>query len=194
MPSCEDRTVVCDLSEIKQKEGLTLTDNTANNTRNNGSFGAKFTYGCEQDGKLVLWIPSFEVRCINFTTISRTLLLFLISIIGYVIAIKDEGYPAEWDVECFEPSGYKTQWRDQIWLNGRWKGLDAQTIECIDPLRCYNSPSPLPIDYTVEANLTNQKHMIVNTTIFYKCAKECKYLHALISNILLSFLFSFKNE
>ena len=54
MPSCEDRTVVCDLSEIKQKEGLTLTDNTANNTRNNGSFGAKFTYGCEQDGKLVL--------------------------------------------------------------------------------------------------------------------------------------------
>ena len=54
MPSCEDRTVVCDLSEIKQKEGLTLTDNSANNTRNNGSFGAKFTYGCEQDGTLLV--------------------------------------------------------------------------------------------------------------------------------------------
>ena len=44
--------VVCDLSQVKQKEGLTLTDNSANNTRNNGSFKARFTYGCEQDGKL----------------------------------------------------------------------------------------------------------------------------------------------
>ena len=93
---------------------------------------------------------------------------------GYVIKIKDEGYPQEWDIECIEPSGYNTQWKDQIWLQGRWKGLDAQTIECIDPLKCYQSPPTLPIDYTVEANLTNANHMVVNTTIFYKCSKECK--------------------
>ena len=55
LPSCEDRTVVCDLSQIKQKEGLTLTDNSANNTRNNGSLNARFTYGCEQDGKFKHW-------------------------------------------------------------------------------------------------------------------------------------------
>ena len=59
MPSCEDRTVVCDLSQIKQKEGLTLVDNSANNTRNNGSFKAKFTYGCEQEGKLKFKIILF---------------------------------------------------------------------------------------------------------------------------------------
>ena len=93
---------------------------------------------------------------------------------GFVIKIKDAGYPQEWDVDCDNPSGYKTAWRDQIWLEGRWKGLDADSIECIDPLRCYKSPSPLPFDYTVEANLTNEPDMKVNTTILYKCSKECK--------------------
>ena len=95
---------------------------------------------------------------------------------GYVINVQEEGwgYPEEWEVECVEPSGYKTNWRDQIWLEGRWKGLDKVTGGCIDPLRCYKSPPGLPFDYTVEANLTNDKNLIVNTTIFYKCSKECK--------------------
>jgi hypothetical protein len=94
---------------------------------------------------------------------------------GFVIKIQDSGYPQEWDVDCIEPSGYNTQWRDQIWLEGRWKGLDANSIECIDPLRCYKSPSPIPVDYTVEANLTGASDLIVNTTIFYKCSKESKF-------------------
>ena len=51
MPNCEDRTVVCDLAQIKEKDGMTLTDNSGNNTRNNGSYLAKFTYACEQNGK-----------------------------------------------------------------------------------------------------------------------------------------------
>ena len=95
---------------------------------------------------------------------------------GYVINVQEEGwgYPEEWEVECVEPSGYKTNWRDQIWLEGRWKGLDKVTGGCIDPLRCYKSPPDLPFDYTVEANLTNDINLIVNTTIFYKCSKECK--------------------
>ena len=50
MPSCEDRTVICDLTQIKEKEGMILTDNTANNTRNNGSYLAKFTYSCQEEG------------------------------------------------------------------------------------------------------------------------------------------------
>ena len=52
MPNCEDRTVVCNLDQIKEKDGMTLTDNSnINNTRNNGSFKAKFTYACEEEGK-----------------------------------------------------------------------------------------------------------------------------------------------
>ena len=57
MPSCEDRTVICDLTQIKEKEGMILTDNSANNTRNNGSYLAKFSYSCQQEGKP---IPSYH--------------------------------------------------------------------------------------------------------------------------------------
>ena len=50
MPGCEDRTVICDLTQIKEKEGMILTDNSANNTRDNGSYLAKFSYACQQEG------------------------------------------------------------------------------------------------------------------------------------------------
>ena len=98
---------------------------------------------------------------------------------GYVINIQSAGYPETWDIECIEPSGYNTQWRDQIWLEGRWKNLDASTIECIDPLRCYQNPPGLPFDYTVEANLTSEQNLRVNTTVRYQCAKECKQFYQL---------------
>ena len=53
MPHCEDRTVICDLKEIKEKDQMTLKyDSTDDeNVRDNGSFAAKFTYGCVQEGK-----------------------------------------------------------------------------------------------------------------------------------------------
>ena len=57
MPSCEDRTVICDLTQIKEKEGMILTDNSANNTRNNGSYLAKFSYACQQEGN---HIPNYH--------------------------------------------------------------------------------------------------------------------------------------
>ena len=53
MPSCEDRTVVCNLDEIKTiPDGMNFTYvSNSNITRNNGSFKAKFTYSCVEDGK-----------------------------------------------------------------------------------------------------------------------------------------------
>ena len=51
IPNCEDRTVTCDLSEIKQTEGLVLKDLTGNNTRDNGTYLAKFSYSCQEEGK-----------------------------------------------------------------------------------------------------------------------------------------------
>ena len=57
MPSCEDRTVICDLTQIKEKEGMILIDNSANNTRDNGSYLAKFSYSCQQEGN---HIPNYH--------------------------------------------------------------------------------------------------------------------------------------
>ena len=92
---------------------------------------------------------------------------------GFVLDIQSKGFPEEMDVECKDPEGYKTAWTDGIWRNGRWKNLELIST-CIDPLRCYKTPPALPIDYTVEANLTKAKNMKVNTTIFYHCAKQCE--------------------
>ena len=181
MPSCEDRTIVCDLTQIKEKEGMNLTDNSIQNgARNNASFLAKFTYSCQQDGKyrVIHWffIRNKKDPLIKFIQFHNQLTLFVFSS-GYVINIQSAGYPETWDIECIEPSGYNTQWRDQIWLEGRWKNLDASTIECIDPLRCYQNPPGLPFDYTVEANLTSEQNLRVNTTVRYQCAKECKLFY-----------------
>ena len=66
MPSCEDRTVICDLTQIKEKEGMILTDNRANNTRNNGSYLAKFSYSCQQEGKPIPGYHTFEFDLLLF--------------------------------------------------------------------------------------------------------------------------------
>ena len=68
MPNCEDRTVVCDLSLIKQKEGMILTDLTGNNTRNNGTYLAKFSYSCQEEGKAYLFyviIRFISLKCMR---------------------------------------------------------------------------------------------------------------------------------
>ena len=76
MPSCEDRTVICDLTQIKEKEGMILTDNSANNTRNNGSYLAKFSYSCQQEGKP---IPS------HHTMVYLNILILLFVMIGFYL-------------------------------------------------------------------------------------------------------------
>ena len=54
--------------------------------------------------------------------------------------------------------------------------FQGNITKCIDPNRCYNEPSVLPNDFTVEYDLTMDTSDAVNTTINYKCRKESKNL------------------
>ena len=71
---------------------------------------------------------------------------------------------------------YTFQWKDELWLKGKWKNVDKVT-NCFDPLRCYDKPPSLPSDYTVGWNVTDDEpppDAPVNYTVQYKCDRKCK--------------------
>ena len=70
------------------------------------------------------------------------------------------------------------QWKDELWLKGKWKNVDKVT-NCFDPLRCYDKPPSLPSDYTVGWNVTDDgppPDAPVNYTVQYKCDRKCEWI------------------
>ena len=126
-----------------------------------------------------------------------TLLKLNIHFLDYVIDRPDKGFPSAVMVECIEPSGYITNWADQIWRKGRWQNLEYMSEpagstgeipkpRCIDPFKCYSMKPKLPPDYTVEiiADTVDTNENSVNTTFTYKCSKESKQFNLQDSYLL----------
>ena len=120
----------------------------------------------------------------------RIYILLILPSLGFVIDRPDEGFPSATIVSCIEPIGYRTNWRDQIRIAGRWKNLELMgdpsgstgkipKPRCIDPLQCYHPIPKVPSDYTVEIVTENQVDLndnSVNRSLTFKCTKDSKYI------------------
>jgi hypothetical protein len=90
---------------------------------------------------------------------------------GFVLS--GPGYPSELIVECKKPPSYPHQWYYEIWLQGKWSGLESIT-SCFDPNLCYDKPPALPTDFSVKWNQSFYKHNTLNTSLVYSCVRDCK--------------------
>jgi hypothetical protein len=93
---------------------------------------------------------------------------------GFVVS--GPGYPSELLVECKNPPNYPDQWKYEIWLEGKWSGLEYIT-SCIDPNLCYDKPPALPTDLSVKWNQTIAKPNTLNSSLVYSCIRNCKEVY-----------------
>lgn len=90
---------------------------------------------------------------------------------GDIIAMEDN-FVDKLQAICLRPDDYLTNWKDEKWLEGVWRGLESLKT-CMSPTKCYSDPPNLPLDGTVTNNRSSQLHS-VGDVIFYECTRPCK--------------------